>query len=70
MGPGMSASWFDYDGDGRPDLYVSNMWTAAGERVSSQQVFKKDSSAELRGLYHKHAMGNNEAMEDPASTSI
>ena len=30
IGPGMSAAWFDYDGDGRPDLYVSNMWTGPG----------------------------------------
>ena len=29
----MSAAWFDYDGDGNPDLYVANMWTAAGQRV-------------------------------------
>ena len=25
----MSAAWFDYDGDGRPDLYVSNIWSDA-----------------------------------------
>jgi tetratricopeptide (TPR) repeat protein len=41
------------------DLYVANMWTAAGERVSTQDIFKKDSSRETRALYQKHAMGNS-----------
>ena len=39
-GPGMSAAWFDYDGDGRPDLYVSDMWTAAGQRVIHDPAFQ------------------------------
>ena len=55
----MSVSWLDYDNDGAEDLYVANMWTAAGERVSRQDVFKKDSSQEVRALYRKHAMGNS-----------
>ena len=59
VGAGMSVSWLDYDNDGEQDLYVGNMWTAAGERVSTQQIFKKDSSQEVRALYQKHAMGNS-----------
>jgi tetratricopeptide (TPR) repeat protein len=59
VGAGMSACWVDYDNDGAEDLYVGNMWTAAGERVSTQDVFKKNSSSEIRALYHKHAMGNS-----------
>ncbi|HET6176142.1 MAG TPA: tetratricopeptide repeat protein [Candidatus Sulfotelmatobacter sp.] len=59
VGAGMSVSWLDYDNDGAEDLYVANMWTAAGERVSAQEVFKKESSAEVRALYQKHAMGNS-----------
>ncbi len=51
--------WLDYDNDGGEDLYVANMWTAAGERVSTQDIFKKDSSKEVRALYQKHAMGNS-----------
>ena len=43
VGAGMSVSWFDYDNDGEEDIYVADMWTAAGERISSQQIFKKDS---------------------------
>ena len=59
IGAGMSVSWFDYDNDGAEDLYVGNMWTAAGQRVSMQEIFKKDSSKEVRSLYQKHAMGNS-----------
>jgi tetratricopeptide (TPR) repeat protein len=59
IGAGMSVSWLDYDSDGVQDLYVSNMWTAAGERISTQEIFKKDSSKEVRALYQKHAMGNS-----------
>jgi tetratricopeptide (TPR) repeat protein len=59
VGAGMSVSWIDYDNDGAQDLYVANMWTAAGERVSAQENFKKDSAREVRALYQKHAMGNS-----------
>ncbi len=59
VGAGMSVSWLDYDNDGAEDLYVGNMWTAAGERVSTQDIFKKDSSKDVRPLYQKHAKGNS-----------
>jgi tetratricopeptide (TPR) repeat protein len=59
IGAGMSVSWLDYDNHGAQDLYVANMWTAAGKRVSTQEDFKKDSPAEVRALYQKHAMGNS-----------
>src|SRR5262249_17423358 len=59
VGAGMSVCWFDYDNDGVEDLYVANMWTAAGQRISAQDVFKKDAPGEIRALYQKHAMGNS-----------
>jgi tetratricopeptide (TPR) repeat protein len=59
VGAGMSVCWFDYNNDGAEDLYVGNMWTAAGERISTQDIFKKDSPTETRTLYQKHAMGNS-----------
>src|SRR5262249_28491189 len=59
VGAGMSVSWLDYDNDGKEDLYVGNMWTAAGLRVSQQDIFKKESSADVRALFQKHAMGNS-----------
>jgi tetratricopeptide (TPR) repeat protein/peroxiredoxin len=59
IGAGMSVCWFDYDNDGADDLYVGNMWTAAGERITTQGEFKKNSPADVRALYHQHAMGNS-----------
>ena len=35
LGFGMGASWGDYDNDGRPDLYVSNMFSKAGRRITA-----------------------------------
>ncbi len=58
-GAGMSECWFDYDNDGAEDLYVANMWTAAGERISAQEQFQRGAPAEVRALYRKHAMGNS-----------
>ncbi|MDA7859639.1 VCBS repeat-containing protein [Akkermansiaceae bacterium] len=33
MGFGMGACWGDYDGDGKDDLFVTNMFSKAGQRV-------------------------------------
>jgi tetratricopeptide (TPR) repeat protein len=59
IGAGMSVCWLDYDNEGQEDLYVADMWTAAGERISSQKIFKENSSEEVRSLYRKHANGNS-----------
>ena len=59
VGAGMSGVWADFDNDGRDELYVANMWTAAGLRVSGQELFQKEAGAEARALYHQHAMGNS-----------
>ncbi|HEY7098633.1 MAG TPA: FG-GAP-like repeat-containing protein [Terriglobales bacterium] len=59
VGAGMSVCWLDYNNDGKDDLYIANMWTAAGLRVSEQDMFQKDSATLARGLYRKHAMGNS-----------
>jgi len=55
----MSAAWFDYDNDGRPDLYVSNMWTACGQRLVEDPRFAAASNQELRDAYRRHAKGNS-----------
>ena len=34
-GAGMSATFFDYDNDGRLDIYTGNMWSAPGLRVTA-----------------------------------
>jgi tetratricopeptide (TPR) repeat protein len=59
LGAGMSACWHDFDNEGREDLYVADMWTAAGLRISQQDNFQKSSSKQIRDLYRKHAMGNS-----------
>jgi tetratricopeptide (TPR) repeat protein/peroxiredoxin len=59
IGAGMSVCWFDYDDDRAQDVYVGDMWTAAGERISAQAMFKKDTPEDVRTLYRKHAMGNS-----------
>ena len=59
VGAGMSVSWFDGDNDGKDELYVANMWTAAGERITNQEEFQKTAAAPIRSMYRKHAMGNS-----------
>jgi tetratricopeptide (TPR) repeat protein len=59
VGAGMSGCWFDFDNDSRQDLYVADMWTAAGMRVSQQKEFQKESGEWVRDLYRKHAMGSS-----------
>ncbi|MCA9215232.1 MAG: VCBS repeat-containing protein [Planctomycetales bacterium] len=36
MGFGMGAAWGDYDNDGLMDLYVSNMYSKAGRRITAK----------------------------------
>ncbi len=59
IGPGMSAAWFDYDNDGRPDLYVSNMWAPAGLRLVEQKEFQPEASPQIREALRRHAKGNS-----------
>jgi Tfp pilus assembly protein PilF/peroxiredoxin len=58
-GAGMSATWLDYDNDGRLDLYTGNMWTASGRRVTASRGFMPQAPPEIRELYRRHARGNS-----------
>ncbi len=58
IGPGMSVEWFDYDRDGDFDLYVGNMFSAAGQRVTNERTYKAG-SPDLQHAYRRHARGNS-----------
>lgn len=47
----MGASWGDYDNDGRDDLYISNMHSEAGRRMTGRVPG-------LDSMLHQSAMGN------------
>jgi Tfp pilus assembly protein PilF/peroxiredoxin len=59
LGAGMSATWLDYDNDGRLDLYFGNMWSDNGQRISSEPGFLPAAPAEVRDAYKRHARGNS-----------
>ncbi len=56
---GMGVAWGDYDGDGLFDLYVSNMFSSAGNRVAYQARFHADDDAEATDALRRHARGNS-----------
>jgi hypothetical protein len=53
----MSASWADYNQDGWMDLYVGNMFSGAGNRITFQPQFLKDKS-DRKSKYQRYARGN------------
>jgi tetratricopeptide (TPR) repeat protein len=59
VGAGMSACWCDFDGDGKADIYVANMWSAPGLRISKQKTFHPSEPEEIRAHYRRHARGNS-----------
>lgn len=58
-GAGMSVCWFDYDHDGFDDLYVANMWSVAGKRITTQTQFLPSVPENILRVYRKHADGNS-----------
>ncbi len=56
---GMSACWGDCDNDGRADLYVANMFSSAGNRITFQSAFLNGVDEKTRSLYQRHARGNS-----------
>ncbi|MGI9427464.1 MAG: FG-GAP repeat domain-containing protein [Bythopirellula sp.] len=57
-GAGMSVTWGDYDRDGWVDAMVSNMWSSAGKRITSQRNFQEGASHEMKQRYQRFARGN------------
>jgi len=55
---GMSVSFADYNHDGRMDIYVGNMFSAAGNRIAFQRNFQPGASANTRAQFQRLARGN------------
>ena len=56
---GMSVSWGDYNHDGSMDLYVGNMFSSAGNRITYQRNFNKRAAGKTRTEFQRHARGNS-----------
>lgn len=59
LGAGMGIDIQDYDCDGDNDLLITNMFSAAGSRVASQNKrFMHGKAKDVHGEYLRHARGN------------
>ena len=66
MAAGMGISPSDVNGDGLMDLYVSNMYTAAGMRVTAHDRFQASAPESVRAHYRGHTRGNSVLLQDGA----
>ena len=64
IGAGMGVAWSDFDGDGFSDLFVSNMYSSAGGRLTHQARFQSAADETVRGYYQRHARGNSLFLND------
>ena len=54
----MSIVWGDYDRNGWMDLYIGNMYSSAGNRITTQPQFRQNASADVRSALVRFARGN------------
>ena len=65
IGAGMGATVGDFDLDGDMDLYVTNRWSAAGQRIAEQRDrFLGGSQPEVLQWYSQHASGSSLYVND------
>ena len=62
---GMGAAFADLDRDGQVDLYVSNMESSAGRRITSQPGFQGSADEPTLSLFRRHAKGNSLFLRTP-----
>lgn len=55
----MGVAWGDYDNDGLMDLHVSNMFSAAGNRIVDQPRFHSHADHSARQAARRFARGNS-----------
>jgi hypothetical protein len=55
---GMGITWGDYNHDGWMDVYVSNMFSYAGHRITFQDQFRSDADASIKQTLQRFARGN------------
>lgn len=68
MTTSMGVTWADPNRDGRPDVYVSNMYSSAGRRVTAQGNFKRNIAGSDKShveVWQHAAMGNSLFQSQP-----
>ncbi|HMO14363.1 MAG TPA: VCBS repeat-containing protein [Pirellulaceae bacterium] len=55
---GMSVNWVDFDRDGWMDVYISNMFSYAGNRITTQETFKVEADHDIKQRFQRYARGN------------
>ena len=68
MAGGMSVDWGDANQDGRMDLYIGNMFSAAGNRVTYQRQFIDQRNAKDTAGIQRMARGNTLFTATPTGT--
>ena len=58
-GPGMSVSWGDFNRDGRMDLYIGNMFSSAGSRITRQAQWAGQGRGTTRESFQRFNKGNS-----------
>ena len=59
VGAGMGVTWGDADLDGWMDVYVTNLYSPAGSRLTSRADFRPDAGPALVQALRDHAQGNS-----------